>query len=269
MGLSEWLAPLQQLAQQAAAEIMAVYRRGEVAVTDKADASPLTEADLRAHRVIAAGLQALTPQIPVLSEESALQPWAERRQWSRFWLVDPLDGTREFVSRSGEFTVNIALIEGGQPVLGVVQVPVTGALYYGGPTLGAWCREQGVERRLHTRLPQAPVRLVASRRSGLDAMAQLEQALAREFGAVERVAQSSSLKLCEVAQGSADLYPRLGPTSEWDTAAGHAVLLGAGGCVLQPDFSPLMYHKQDILNPHFLALGSDPARWAFLRPLLA
>ena len=220
--------------------------------------TPLTEADLRAHRLIVDALQELTPDLPVLSEESEQLPWSERRTWPRYWLVDPLDGTREFISRNGEFTVNIALIRGHRPELGVVHIPVSDTTYSGVPGAGAW-RETGGRARMPLtvrRLARPPLRVVGSRSHGNPA---LEKAL-NVLGPHELKPAGSSIKLCLVAEGSADLYPRLGPTSEWDIAAGQAVVEAAGGQVVRlPDGQALAYNtKADILNPEFLAYG-DPA----------
>ena len=247
------------LARDAARAIMQVYE-GEFAVQHKDDDSPLTAADLAAHRCIVAGLAALSPSIPVLSEESAQDvPAARRRQWPRMWLVDPLDGTREFVKRNGEFTVNIALVDEGEPVLGVVQAPVTGALWHGQRGRGAFRREGDRDIEIRSRKPAtAPLRVAASR-SHRDA--RTEQVLSR-MGDIEPVGVGSSLKFCRLAEGSMDAYPRFGPTSEWDTAAGQCVLEAAGGAVLDPRGRPLRYNQRDtILNGDFIALGDPSLPW--------
>lgn len=246
------------LAREAGAAIMDVYG-GDFSVQAKDDDSPLTQADLASHRLIVAGLRALTPDIPVLSEEDAGIPWSVRRAWRRHWLVDPLDGTREFVKRNGEFTVNIALVEDGRPVLGVVYAPVFDYLLHGLRGEGAFLREAGDDRRLATRRPaEAPLRVAASR-SHLDE--RTAAALAR-MGETERHGLGSSLKFCRIAEGVIDVYPRFGPTSEWDTAAAQCVLEAAGGAVLRLDGRPLDYNrKDDILNPHFIALGDTGLPW--------
>jgi 3'(2'), 5'-bisphosphate nucleotidase len=247
------------LARDAAAAILRVYE-GEFAVRHKEDDSPLTAADLAAHRCIVEGLERLSPGIPVLSEESAQDvPAILRRQWPRMWLVDPLDGTREFVKRNGEFTVNIALIEDGEPVLGVVQAPVTGALWHGQRGRGAFRREEGRDVPVRTRAPAtAPLRVAASR-SHRDP--RTEAVLAR-MGEVEAIGVGSSLKFCRLAEGTMDVYPRFGPTSEWDTAAGQCVLEAAGGVVLDPRGRPLRYNQRDtILNGDFIALGDPSLPW--------
>ncbi|MFN3311218.1 MAG: 3'(2'),5'-bisphosphate nucleotidase CysQ, partial [Thermomonas sp.] len=213
------------IAQRAAAAILAVYE-GEFAVQHKDDRSPLTAADLAAHRCIVEGLQALTPGIPVLSEESRAIDIAERRRWRRLWVVDPLDGTREFVKRNGEFTINIALVEDGVAVFGLIQQPVTGALWHGAPGRGAFRREDAADRPIHARIPAAaPLRIAASR-SHRDART---QALLDALPGSEVVGCGSALKFCRIAEGAIDLYPRFGPTSEWDTAAGQAIVEAAGG----------------------------------------
>lgn len=244
------------LARKAAAEILAVYR-SEFAIEHKDDRSPLTAADLASHRCIVAGLQALTPEIPVLSEESKDLDIAARRQWQALWLVDPLDGTREFIKRNGEFTVNIALIEDGVARFGVIQQPVTGALWHGAPGAGAFRREGDVDVAIHVRKPaHAPLRIAASR-SHRDPRT---QALLDALGG-EAVACGSSLKFCRIADGELDLYPRFGPTSEWDTAAGQAILEAAGGAVLDPRGRPLRYNQREtLLNGDFLAFGDIALR---------
>lgn len=247
------------LAERAGNAILEVYHRDDFDIRSKADDSPLTAADLAAHRVIVDGLRALTPDIPVLSEESADIAWATRREWSRYWLVDPLDGTREFIKRNGEFTVNIALIEHGVATFGVIQQPVTGALWFGAPGHGAWLREGRSERAIEVRRPAlAPLRVAASRshRDGRTT------ALMARIGRTEAIGLGSSLKFCRLAEGRMDVYPRFGPTSEWDTAAGQAILEGAGGLVVDPQGRPFRYNQRDtLLNGDFIALGDPELPW--------
>ena len=247
------------IARAAAAAILDVYA-GEFDVEHKADASPLTADDLAAHRCIIAGLAALTPDLPVLSEESAHSvPLAVRRAWPCFWLVDPLDGTREFVKRNGEFSVNIALVDDGVPVFGVIQAPVTGALWHGAPGQGAFRRDGDDERALRTRRPATAPLMVAASRSHLDPRT---AALMSRIGAHETVGLGSSLKFCRLAEGGMDVYPRFGPTSEWDTAAGQAILEAAGGAVLDPGGRPFRYNQRDtLLNGDFIALGDPTLPW--------
>ena len=247
------------IARQAAVDILAVYE-SEFAVEHKDDRSPLTAADLAAHRRIVSGLQVLTPDIPVLSEESKGIDIAQRRTWSRFWLVDPLDGTREFIKRNGEFTVNIALIEDGVATFGVIQQPVSGGLWHG--TLGAGAFRRDVDGNLDTAISvrkpaTAPLRIAASR-SHRDART---QALLDALTGSEAVACGSSLKFCRIAEGELDLYPRFGPTSEWDTAAGQAILEAAGGAVLDARGRPFRYNQRaSLLNGDFIAFGDIALR---------
>lgn len=271
MDSDKLLGALQDIAQGAGAEILSVYHdSSQPEVTLKADDSPLTDADRRAHKVICSRLQILDPDTPVLSEESDAIDTKERLSWRRFWLIDPLDGTREFISRNGEFTVNIALIEDGVPTLGVVHVPVTGDTYLGKQDEGAWkLDKEDNEISLHTRRVGSvePIRVVASRRHGSDLVVELMKRLEAKFSAVDLVSMGSSLKICLLAEGKADIYPRLAPTSEWDTAAAHAILAAAGGEIIDTHYQPLRYNsKADVLNPHFLALADPTYPWADLLP---
>lgn len=242
------------IAEAAAADILAVYAR-DFDVERKQDSTPLTEADLAAHHRIVAGLAALTPDIPVLSEESAEACFDLRKAWTRYWLVDPLDGTREFVKKNGEFSVNIALIVDGVSVFGVIQQPVTGLVWHGAPGQGAFRREGGDDVAIRARRPaRAPLRIAASR-SHRDP--RTEAVIAR-FPDAEVVGLGSSLKFCRIAEGGIDLYPRFGPTSEWDTAAGQAILEAAGGVVVDPLGRPFRYNQRaTLLNGDFFASG-DP-----------
>ncbi len=236
-------------------------------VITKADDSPVTAADLAANQLIVDGLRALTPEIPVLSEEAADVPLDQRQHWDRFWLVDPLDGTKEFIAGSEEFTVNIALIEHGQVRFGVVGVPARDTLYWGGAGLGSW-RQQGnaAAQPIHCRTPSMPLRIVASRRHTSPEQEALLDRLQQAHG-TELAAVGSSLKFCVLAEGAADLYPRFAPTSQWDTAAAQAVVEGAGGRVLGLDGERFAYpHRTDWLNPHFIATGQPDD--ALLRLLL-
>ena len=262
-----YLARARTIAEEAGRHILAVYER-DFSVQEKEDGSPLTEADSAAHRVIVEGLRQLSPDIPVLSEESAKIEYAERAAWERFWLVDPLDGTKEFINRNDEFTVNIALIEGTGPVLGVVYVPVLQLSYYA-------CRGQGAFKQRAQETPERiqaksyhggkPV-IVASRSHAGDKLAQF----LKNVGDHDVISMGSSLKLCLVGEGAADVYPRLGPTMEWDTAAAQCVVEQAGGRVTDFSGVALIYNKVSLLNPWFVVGGRDDHDWiAHLPPAAA
>jgi 3'(2'), 5'-bisphosphate nucleotidase len=240
------------LARAAGNLILEVYRR-PFEVQSKADGSPVTEADRRAEDAIVRGLDVLDPQLPVVAEEAAARGDVPV-VGARFWLVDPLDGTREFAARNDEFTVNIALVAAGKPVLGVVFAPALGRLYAGGEGLGAWLDECGRQRPIRARPPPAEGLTAALSRSHLDS-GSTEAFLAR-YPVRARIRAGSSLKFGLIAAGDADLYPRLGRTMEWDTAAGHALLNAAGGAVTDLQGAPLRYGKPGFENPHFLARGS-------------
>lgn len=257
-GVERLLPEVVALAHRAGAAILPFWR-ADVQVLAKADESPVTAADLAAHQVIVDGLTALAPDIPILSEEDADISLEVRQQWTRWWLVDPLDGTKEFINGSEEFTVNIALIERGQVVFGVVTVPTTGSAYYGGAGLGAWHAAAGKSAQpIHVRqavVPGAAFTVVASRRHSSAQQERLLAGLGAVVGPLQLVSVGSSLKFCLLAEGVADCYPRLAPTSQWDTAAAQGVVEGAGGEVLQTDGQPFVYHpRESLLNPSFLAL---------------
>lgn len=259
MQLEKMIEPVVAIAHQAGAAILDIYAT-DFDVAAKDDASPLTQADMASHRRIMRGLQELTPEVPIVSEEGGLPEFDVRSQWHRYWLIDPLDGTREFVKRNGEFTVNIALIEQHRPVLGVVHVPVMGKTYVGCEGRGAERRSADGERAVIgvSIESTSPVRVVGSRShrgTSLDTFLE-------KLGDFEMVPMGSSIKFCLVAEGSADIYPRLGPTSEWDTAAAQAVVEQAGGAVLQLNGKPLSYNsKPDILNPYFMVVGPRDHDW--------
>ena len=256
--------PIVALAVAAGDRILEVYAT-DFDVQSKADESPLTQADLASHEAIAAGLEKLTPEIPIISEEEGLPPFSERGKWSRYWLIDPLDGTKEFVNRNGEFTVNIALIENHRPVIGVVHVPVLRKTYIGCEGRGAEVRDaDGNASKIHvSAATRKPARVVGSRsHRGASLDTYLEN-----IGEYDLVPMGSSLKFCVVADGSADVYPRLGLTSEWDTAAAQAVVEQAGGSVVELDGKPLSYNaKEDILNPWFMVIGAADVDWLALLP---
>lgn len=238
------------IARAAGDAIMSVYVEGARNIQRKEDASPVTEADLAAHLVLASQLRPLLPDCPVVSEEDSASQ-AYRQDKGRFWLIDPLDGTKEFIAKNDEFTVNIALIEEGRSVLGVVYAPAIDALYWGGAGLGAWRCVWGrtADIKVSANGAADACRVVASK-SHLN---ETTQSFIDRLGLVSLVQAGSSLKFCRVAEGEADIYPRLAPTCEWDTAAAQAVLEGAGGMVLNLDGQPLQYGKPDVLNPSFIA----------------
>jgi 3'(2'), 5'-bisphosphate nucleotidase len=250
--------PLLALAREAGTAIMRVYEK-DFAVDLKDDRSPLTEADMASHHLIVAGLEKLAPGVPVLSEESKSIAWETRQSWTRYWLVDPLDGTREFVKRNGEFTVNIALIEDGESVLGVVYAPALDEMHYGARGLGAFVCDGNSDVPIAVRKPAlAPLR-VAGSRSHMDPRS---AAFIASLGEHTLLGMGSSLKFCRMAEARLDVYPRFAPTSEWDTAAGQCVLECAGGAVLTLDGQPLRYNRKDsLLNPDFLALGDVDLPW--------
>ncbi|MFJ5161004.1 3'(2'),5'-bisphosphate nucleotidase CysQ [Pantoea sp. NPDC088449] len=237
-----------QLAREAGDAIMQVYNGAEpVDVTRKSDDSPVTAADLAAHRVIVSGLNSLTPDVPVLSEEDP-PGWEVRQHWQKYWLVDPLDGTKEFIKRNGEFTVNIALIESGKPVLGVVYAPVLGVMYSAAEGK-AWKEENGQQMQIHAREARPP--LVVVSRSHFDSDTELQEYL-HQLGEHQTTSIGSSLKFCLVAEGAAQLYPRFGPTNIWDTGAGHAVAIAAGAHVHDWQGKTLDYTpRESFLNPGF------------------
>ncbi len=249
-----------QIAVDAGRQILKIYET-EFSVEHKDDKSPLTAADMASHKTIVAALEKLTPEIPILSEESAALPFAERSSWSRYWLIDPLDGTREFVKRNGEFTVNIALIHEGRAELGVVHVPVTGLTYFACAGGGAFKAQAGqAPQSIRVRqLPQGPIMVAGSRSHSGDSLLQFLDRL----GPHELLSMGSSLKICLVAEGVADLYPRLGLTSEWDTAAAQCVVEEAGGQVTGLDMQQLRYNTKDsLLNPHFFVFGDASRNWS-------
>lgn len=260
--LKELQNPVVDLARLAGERILAVYETA-FEVTRKEDKSPLTEADVAAHEAITTGLAALAPALPILSEEGSIADFEVRRQWRTYWLIDPLDGTREFVKRNGEFSVNIALVENHQPVLGVVYAPVLEHLYFASRGNGAYkqCGHgHAAAEPIHVNETAAePVRVAGSRSHSSSRLGMYLDRL----GEHELISMGSSLKACLVAEGKADLYPRLGPTSEWDTAAAQCIVEEAGGALTSMDLQPLRYNtKESLLNPHFFVFGDRSRNWA-------
>ena len=258
--LKELVNPVCEIAKQAGEEIMKIYSKG-FEIQEKKDHSPLTTADLASHTLIISRLKALTPDIPILSEESTSISFSERSSWENYWLIDPLDGTREFIKRNGEFTVNIALVTKHSSSLGVVYIPVQDITYFASKNNGAFKQvgNQTPEKiNARTSSPNNKPTICGSRSHAGKSL----QALQDEIGDFELISMGSSIKMCLVAEGVADIYPRFGPTSEWDTAAAHCVVTEAGGKIVNTDLETLPYNTKDsLLNPSFLAIGDMNQKW--------
>ncbi|WBA82007.1 3'(2'),5'-bisphosphate nucleotidase CysQ [Endozoicomonas sp. GU-1] len=256
---------LVHIAREAGKGILAVYQQDDLGVQTKADTTPVTKADLAANAVIVNGLEGLPVTYPLLSEESDHPSWQERRNWQRYWLIDPLDGTKEFINRNGEFSVNIALIENNYPLLGIVHLPATDTTYWGGKSLGAWKQvNDGVANEIRPRkfAPQKEVIVLGSRSYGTEQASHYLNALKAVYPGLISRKVGSALKSCLIAEGQADIYPRLGPTSEWDTGAVQAVVEGAGGLFLNPDGQRFSYNlKESLINPDFLVLADKTIQW--------
>lgn len=251
---TELIANLLTIAKQAGELIMQVYASNDFLIRVKSDNSPLTEADILSHNCIVQGLNALDLNIPIVSEEDEASHKLLQTN-ERFWLLDPLDGTKEFIDRSNEFTVNIALVEGGQAILGVVYAPALDLLYWGSAKLGAWLQQHYTKKQLKLHAPYQPVgklRVVASKNHLNDET----KVFIEKLGETTLVQFGSSLKICKIAEGEADIYPRLGPTCVWDTAAAHAVLSAAGGEVVDIVLNRLTYDRPETLNPYFIAVSN-------------
>ncbi len=258
--LKELLDPVIQVAYQAGKVIMEVYDSG-YSIEQKSDLTPITEADMAANKIIEASLKELTPHLPILTEESKPTSFAERQKWLRYWLIDPLDGTREFIKRNGEFTINIALVDGNESVLGVVYAPVIGVLYYAAKGQGAFKQDSTNQpKAIHVRENCGTKTIVACGRSQ---PTEEMQAFMANLGEYEIIRIGSALKSCLVAEGTADLYARLGPTSEWDTAAAQCIVEEAGGAITDTSMNRLKYNTKDILlNPHFFVVGDLSIKWS-------
>jgi 3'(2'), 5'-bisphosphate nucleotidase len=253
-----------EIAREAGRKILEIYS-SEFEIEHKDDKSPLTNADMASHHTIIEALSALTPEIPILSEESAKLPFEERSQWAVYWLVDPLDGTREFIKRNGEFTVNIALIDNHKSILGVIHVPVLDIDYFAYAGGGAFKTEQGgTAQPISVKDPENNRLVVAGSRShGSEEMQKYMENISASYAEVDILSMGSSLKFCLVAEGKADIYPRLGLTSEWDTAAAQCIVEQAGGHVTKTDMSALEYNTKDsLLNPFFFVFGDDQKDWS-------
>lgn len=248
------------IAQEAGEKIMAVYNSADFSVEHKDDNSPLTAADLASHHHIVAALNALTPQYPVLSEENASElPFEERSQWPTYWLVDPLDGTKEFIKRNDEFSILIALIHDNVPIIGVVHAPVLKTSWFASKGNGAFKQTGNNTKPISVRESGAPLAVVGSRSHASAGL----QAFLENIGEYELVSMGSILKACMVAEGTADIYPRIGLTSEWDTAAAQIIVEEAGGYFTRTDMQPLRYNtKESLLNPHFFVFGKQYRDWS-------
>ena len=257
--LSAYLPKIIEIARVTGEAIMEIYQKTDFKVSEKGDKTPVTDADYRAHNVIKTRLGQLEPGYPLLSEESTAITFSERRMWSTYWLVDPLDGTREFIKKNGEFSVNIALVHQHEAILGVVYAPVKQVAYAAGRGLGCWCytKNQPPKAMCVRAVSQPPV--IAVSRSHCNPKL---RALLGRVGAHETMQMGSALKFCLLAEAKADCYPRLSPSSEWDTAAGQCVLEEAGGCLLDGQGSRVRYNtKESLLNPHFFAFGGAKQDW--------
>ncbi|ETX12195.1 3'-5'-bisphosphate nucleotidase [Marinomonas ushuaiensis DSM 15871] len=260
---------LQKIIHDAADVIMDIYQRSDLGIEQKSDDSPVTAADLAAHKVILAGLQLLTPDIPVLSEESSEEgvvSFEERSQWSMLWVVDPLDGTKEFIKRNGEFSINIALVENGEAIVGMVYLPTTTEGYFG--VTRSWkglpvcaMKWQGDEyESIKIRAPRDPIIVMTSRSHGPALPKDLKATLKLTYEQVRELPKGSSIKGCRIAEGIADLHLRRGPTSEWDTAAQQAIIEAAGGMLVTPTGKPFRYNqRKTLLNGHFFVSGPEIA----------
>jgi 3'(2'), 5'-bisphosphate nucleotidase len=261
INLANYLFPVIEIAKKAGDAILQFYQHPEqITVTMKQDASPVTEADLAAHQIIKTGLQQLTPDIPILSEEEADISFQQRQQWQCFWLIDPLDGTKEFIHRTDDFTVNIALIENHQPVFGIIYAPMQAQTYYAYRGYGAYKQNlHEVPHKIHTRKFAIDHPVIAiSRRHGINAI----KIFLNKVDNHELITRGSSIKSCLVAEGKVDVYPCLGVTSEWDMAAAQCIVQEAGGNILNLDFEPFLYNKKDsFLNPPLLIVGDTSYDW--------
>ena len=238
------------IAQTAGHATMEIYQMKHAEIKHKSDQSPLTLADTTSSKIIEDSLKQLTPLLPVLSEESVIIPFKERQNWQHYWLVDPLDGTKEFINKNGEFTVNIALIEDGHPVLGVVLAPAIDQCYFASKGEGAFLKTKGQTKPIHSKQLLSSTPIIAVSRSHID---KDTQSLIDKVHQPQVISMGSSLKICLVAEGRVDCYPRLAPTMEWDTAAAHAILNEAGGNIVDISGDELTYNKESLENPHFIS----------------
>ena len=258
--LTDLLRPVIDISHAAGDEILKLYH-SNFTVTQKPDLTPLTTADIAAHNVIESGLKALTPSIPIISEESEILSYEERQSWSKYWLVDPLDGTREFIKKSGEFTVNIALIENNTPVLGVIYIPTTNICYFACKDKPAYKQEKDQAQQKICSIHNTQLHNITVAGSQAQGEKKLSNFMGK-LGGHKKICMGSSLKSCMVAEGIADIYPRFGPTSEWDTAAAQIIVEQAGGQIVDTNIKSLRYNTKDsLLNPDFMAIGDTSFDW--------
>ncbi|WP_462170686.1 3'(2'),5'-bisphosphate nucleotidase CysQ [Pseudoalteromonas xiamenensis] len=254
--MHEYLEVCISLAEQAGLAIMAIYKQDDVGAKEKSDHTPVTKADLASNAVLMAGLNAIAPDIPIMSEEVPIPPLAERQDWSRYWLLDPMDGTGEFILESGDFAVNIALVEHNKPVLGVIHWPAKHITYFAAKQEGAFKREDGQTERIFVAPPET-LTLAVSRRQKLEAVSQYLNA---QFATI--ALGSCSLKACIIAEGKADCFLRIGPTGEWDTGASQIIVEEAGGSITDAQFNPLTYNQRESTeNPDFIVMGHPDWEW--------
>lgn len=254
--MNKLLEPCILLAERAGDAIMAIYKNGDIGKEQKLDNTPVTKADLAANDVLVAGLEALAPNIPIMSEETPIPALAERQHWQRYWLLDPMDGTGEFILESGDFAVNIALIENNQPVLGVIHWPTKGVTYFASADNGAFKRKNGSDKQIFVASPDN-LTVAVSRRQKIEAVSQYLNA---QFTTV--ALGSCSLKACIVAEGKADCFLRIGPTGEWDTGASQIIVEQAGGSITDAEFNPLTYNQRESTeNPDFIVMGHPDWEW--------
>lgn len=254
--MSDLLEPCIKLAERAGDAIMEIYKKDDIGQQQKSDHTPVTKADLAANEVLVAGLKAIAPDIPIMSEETPIPALADRQDWQRYWLLDPMDGTGEFILESGDFAVNIALIENNHPVLGVIHWPAKNITYFASANKGAFKRESNSDTQIFVAPPES-LTLAVSRRQKIEAVSQY---LNSHFTTI--AVGSCSLKACIVAEGKADCFLRIGPTGEWDTGASQVIVEEAGGCITDAEFNPLTYNQRESTeNPDFIVMGHPDWEW--------
>ena len=254
--MKEFIEPCIDIAKQAGEAILQVYHQDDIQLCEKSDNTPVTKADLAANDVLLAGLKSLTPNIPIMSEETPIPSLAERSEWQRYWLLDPLDGTGEFVLKSGDFAVNIALIENNKPVFGVIHWPTEDVTYWAMQGVGSFKRLKGQDQQLKVKRHDS-LRLAVSRRQNIESVSQY---IEQDFETLPL--GSCSLKACAIAEGKADAFMRIGPTGEWDTGASQIIVEMAGGKLFDAEFNPITYNQRETTeNPDFIVTGDQSYPW--------